>query len=62
MESNAMKVCLNCSTIYDWRKSKSVLRMSYCNILCENRGLGFSLESVLLGEVHRKVQPVSITV
>ncbi len=46
MVVSVMVRCARCSVPYDWRKSPAVLRMTYCNDLCERADLGFSLDSV----------------
>lgn len=43
--SSPIRTCARCLAAYDWRKAKSVLRMTYCGILCEVADLGFSLEA-----------------
>lgn len=45
--------CKRCGLRYDWRRSPSSLRMSYCNSLCEMGDLGFTLEAILRLEVKR---------
>ena len=40
--------CDRCGTCYDWRKSTSwTLKMTYCSAMCEQGGLGFSIETLL---------------
>lgn len=40
-----IRTCARCATAYDWTRSRAVLRMTYCGILCEVADLGFSLEA-----------------
>lgn len=48
-----MRICAHCAGSYDWRKSTSQsLKMTYCGVLCETAGLGFTIEG-LLGLAHR---------
>ena len=45
-----IRTCARCSTAYDWRRSSSSsLKMTYCGVLCERGGLGFTIESLLRG-------------
>ncbi len=47
MNLNHIKVCSRCSLRYDWRKSPSTLKMTYCSSLCEFGDLGFTLDALL---------------
>lgn len=47
MNLNHIKVCARCSLRYDWRKSPSGMKMTYCSSLCEKADLGFTLEALL---------------
>ncbi|GMV86198.1 MAG: hypothetical protein AMXMBFR80_20530 [Dehalococcoidia bacterium] len=47
MNLNHIKVCARCSLRYDWRKSPSSMKMTYCSSLCEKADLGFTLEALL---------------
>ncbi|MGD9933657.1 MAG: hypothetical protein AB7T37_08040 [Dehalococcoidia bacterium] len=42
-----IKVCARCGLRYDWRKSPSTLKMTYCGSLCEAGDLGFTLDALL---------------
>jgi hypothetical protein len=44
---NHIKVCARCGLRYDWRKSPSSMKMTYCCSLCERADLGFTLEALL---------------
>ncbi len=44
---NNIKLCARCSLRYDWRKSPSTLKMTYCSSLCEFGDLGFTLDAML---------------
>lgn len=50
MNLNHIKVCVRCSLRYDWRKSPSTLKMTYCSSLCEAGDLGFTVEALLKAE------------
>ena len=51
-----MRICAHCGSSYDWRKSTSQsLKMTYCGVLCETAGLGFTIDG-LLGLAHRDVK------
>jgi hypothetical protein len=45
--ASPIHVCERCHVPYDWRRSTSALRMTYCGILCEAGGLGFTIEGLL---------------
>lgn len=47
MNLNHIKVCARCSLRYDWRKSPSTLKMTYCSSLCEAGDLGFTMEALM---------------
>ncbi len=47
MNLNHIKVCARCNLRYDWRKSPSGMKMTYCSSLCERADLGFTLEALL---------------
>ena len=55
MNINHIKVCGRCGLRYDWRKSPSSMKMTYCSSLCEKADLGFTLEALLRYE--RTVAP-----
>ncbi len=50
MNLNHIKVCVRCALRYDWRKSPSTLKMTYCSSLCEAGDLGFTVEALLKAE------------
>jgi hypothetical protein len=45
--------CGNCENNFLWSKSTASLKMSYCSTLCEQRGLGFSLEALERNKYER---------
>jgi hypothetical protein len=47
MNLNNIKICSRCGLRYDWRKSPSTLKMTYCSSLCEHGDLGFTVEALL---------------
>ena len=52
MTSEHIRTCERCLAAYDWRRSSSSsLKMTYCGVLCERGGLGFTLDT-LLGNVR----------
>jgi hypothetical protein len=53
MELTNIKVCKHCSIKYDWRRSPSGLKMTYCGSLCERYDLGFTIEAVVRFEPVR---------
>lgn len=44
--TNHIHNCQRCAAPYDWRRSHSNLKMTWCGILCEIADLGFSLETI----------------
>ena len=59
MNLDNIKVCARCGLRYDWRKSPSTLKMTYCGSLCEAGDLGFTLDALLKSErVARTSEPV----
>jgi hypothetical protein len=38
--------CRFCQIPYDWRRSESTLKLTYCGILCERAVLGFTIEGI----------------
>jgi hypothetical protein len=42
-----IKVCARCGLRYDWRKSPSTLKMTYCGSLCEAGDLGFTMDALM---------------
>ncbi len=47
MNLSNIKVCARCSLRYDWRKSPSTLKMTYCSSLCECGDLGFTMDALM---------------
>lgn len=53
-----IRICARCSNAYDWRRSSSrSLKMTYCNALCENADLGFTIEALLQSVSVRTSKP-----
>jgi hypothetical protein len=42
-----IRVCRRCLMRFDWRRSSSSLKLTYCGILCEAGDLGFTIEGLL---------------
>ena len=59
MNLNNIKVCARCGLRYDWRKSPSSVKMTYCGSLCERADLGFTIEALLKWERVAKEEPVA---
>lgn len=59
MNLNNIKVCARCSLRYDWRKSPSGMKMTYCSSLCERADLGFTLEALLRYEPGKTEEPAA---
>jgi len=62
-----LNTCLNCNSRYEVGKSTSSLRLQYCEIFCEIRHLGFSLEALEKGVLSpksaatiEKTEPVAV--
>jgi hypothetical protein len=51
-----MRVCLRCGTAYDFRRSTSSLKLTYCGIFCEQGDLGFTIDSLFALERIDAVQ------
>jgi hypothetical protein len=47
MNLDNIKNCARCGLRYDWRKSPSTLKMTYCGSLCEFGDLGFTVDALL---------------
>ena len=50
-----IRACSRCGLRYDWRRSPSALKMTYCGSLCERGDLGFTLDGLIasLAELRR---------
>lgn len=47
-DSRHIRECARCGRKYDWRRSpSSSLKMTYCSSLCEQAGLGFTIDALL---------------
>lgn len=64
MNLDNIKVCARCGLRYDWRKSPSGLKMTYCGSLCEAGDLGFTLDALMKSERTAKtagpVEPAAV--
>jgi hypothetical protein len=48
MVGEHLRTCGRCGARYDWRRStSSALKMTFCGVLCEKGGLGFTLDSLM---------------
>ena len=47
-----IRQCERCGAKYDWRRSPSTLKMTYCGSLCERGALGFTIDALL--QVQRR--------
>lgn len=47
--------CQRCHLRYDWRRSPSSLKMTYCGSLCEAADLGFTIDALIRCE---RAEPV----
>lgn len=56
-----IKHCARCGIRYDWRRSPSALKMTYCGGMCEKGDLGFSMIALERGEVihHSQNTPIN---
>jgi hypothetical protein len=58
-----IKGCTRCGLRYDWRRSPSGLKMTYCGSLCEAADLGFTIDALLqIERVPRQVEPAAISI
>ena len=55
-DPNHIKQCARCGLRYEWRRSPSSLKMTYCGSLCERADLGFTLDALLRFE-RRAAEP-----
>lgn len=51
-----MRECQRCHVKYDFSRSTSELKLTYCGILCQIGDLGFSLEALLTMEIKPTVK------
>lgn len=51
---SVIRTCKRCGLRYDFHRSPSSLKMTYCGSLCENADLGFTLDALM----HMKRQEV----
>jgi hypothetical protein len=42
-----LRHCKRCNGAYDYNKSHASLKLTYCNSLCEQADLGFTIEALL---------------
>jgi hypothetical protein len=53
--------CEKCGTHYHFKGSTASLKMTYCSIMCEVTGLGFSLEALEKNKYERMIaQPIRV--
>ena len=60
MNLDNIKNCARCGLRYDWRKSPSSMKMTYCGSLCEKADLGFTLEALLKYRPEPKNTPEAV--
>jgi hypothetical protein len=48
-----LRQCQRCHTPYQWERSQSALRLTYCGVLCEQADLGFSIDGLIRSEIQR---------
>ncbi len=54
--------CQRCKTHYQWERSQSALRLTYCGVLCEQADLGYSIEGLIRSEIRRSPSAVVLDV
>ncbi len=59
LQLSNIRVCVRCDLRYDWRRSPSTLRMTYCSSLCEKGDLGFTIEALLKNEAIPPVAAIA---
>ena len=57
MNLDNIKNCARCGLRYDWRKSPSTLKMTYCSSLCEFGDLGFTMDALM--QLQRAEKPAA---
>lgn len=55
-----LKRCQRCGGKYEWKKSNSALKMTYCGLSCEIGGLGWSLEALEKGIIVARTEEASV--
>jgi endogenous inhibitor of DNA gyrase (YacG/DUF329 family) len=48
-----LRECQRCNTAYQWERSQSALRFTYCGVLCEQADLGYSIDGLIRSELRR---------
>ena len=46
MDFSNFRSCARCGNTYDWRKSSSDLKMTYCGVICERIQEGFTIVGI----------------
>ena len=54
-----LRECQQCHTAYQWDRSKSALRFTYCGVLCEQADLGYSIDGLIRSEFRRSESAVA---
>jgi len=44
---NGIRKCVNCNIAYQWPKSQSTLKQQFCSVGCEQKELGFHIDSFI---------------
>lgn len=47
VKDNGIETCQSCNTTYQWPKSGATLKMTYCSVSCEQKDLGFHIDSFI---------------
>ncbi|MGD9934507.1 MAG: hypothetical protein AB7T37_12430 [Dehalococcoidia bacterium] len=53
-DTRNIRTCERCGLKYDWRRSPSSLKMTYCGSMCEGSGLGFTLDALMRLKISKK--------
>lgn len=53
-----LRECQRCHTQYQWERSQSALRLTYCGVLCEQADLGYSIDGLIRSEISRGTSPM----
>ncbi len=54
-DTKNIRTCERCGLRYDWRRSPSSLKMTYCGSMCEGSDLGFTLDALMRLEIARRL-------
>lgn len=60
--NSVMRECQHCHVAYQWERSQSALRLTFCGVLCEQGELGFTIDGLIRSELTRSPGPGRVSV